>query len=250
VTTVQDVLPHLREELIFVNSGATAEQVRTLMIVNGISRVPVIDGADGPFRGRTCRGIVRMRTFFERQPGQCFPQRAKELMDAPPPEIGVDAPLFDAIKSLRGHPEVLVRDAEGFLSRMLTPRGLADWWSAYSRPFLALEEFEKVLRDVLRSFEGDQLTRAVDVARVEELSPRDYSTAVQAFWSELSAFRDLDPGEVNRVLVSFAEQRNKLMHFRLDDKSTMEPHLRRFGKLQARICDAMSGSSSGNGAQE
>ena len=38
---------------------------------------------------------------------------------------------------------------------------------------------------------------------------------------------------VHAVLVAFAEQLNNLMHFRLDDKQTIEPHLRTFAELQS-----------------
>lgn len=235
MTTVQDLLPHLRPDLIFVNSSATPEHIRTLMIVNGVSRVPVIDGPAGRHSGgRRCKGIVRMRAFFERRPDD--PTVATEgLMDPAPPEVRVGTSLFEAVETLKGHREVLVKDEEGVLFRLLTPRGLADWWSAYSRPFLALEEFEKALRDVVRPFEGERLARIVGVERVEALNPRDYDCAVQGLWDVLPTLNTLDKNVVQDALVAFAEQRNKLMHFRLDDKLTMEPHLRKFARLQQWI---------------
>jgi CBS domain-containing protein len=251
MTTVEDLLPYLRPELIFVNSAATPEHIRTLMIVNGISRVPIIDGPPGRGRhpgGRTCRGIVRMRAFFERRPDD--PALATdEMMDQAPPEVRVRTSLFEAIETLEGHREVLVRDEEGILFRLLTPRGLADWWSAYSRPFLALEEFEKALRDVIRPFEGKRLAGIVDVERVEELNPRDYDCAVRELWDLLPALNTLDRAVVHGVLVAFAEQRNKLMHFRLDDKLTMEPYLRTFGRLQEWIRRTMPAAAPGHGSR-
>jgi CBS domain-containing protein len=235
MTIVEDLLPHLRPELIFANSAATPEHIRTLMIVNGISRVPIIDGPTGRHQGgRTCRGIVRMRAFFERRPDEPALTTAG-MMDHPPPEVRVGTSLFEAIETLDGHREVLVRSGEGILFRLLTPRGLADWWSAYSRPFLALEEFERTLRDVVRPYEGERLAAIVGVERVDALSPRDHDCAVQQLWDVLPALNSLEKSVVHEALVAFAEQRNKLMHFRLDDKLTMEPHLRRFAGLQEWI---------------
>jgi hypothetical protein len=51
----------------------------------------------------------------------------------------------------------------------------------------------------------------------------------------LPALNSLETSVVHEALVAFAEQRNKLMHFRLDDKLTMEPNLRRFAGLREWI---------------
>jgi hypothetical protein len=207
------------------------------MLVNRISRVPIIDGSDphAGKGGRKCRGIVRMRKFFDRDVAAPPPVSLAELMSEPPPEVGVGDSLFAAVEKLRGKPELLVRDANGLLTWILTPRGLADWWAAYSEPFLVVEELETALRDMLRPFEGDKLQLAVDVRRVEELNPSDYREAFTKFRSELHALGGLDEDVIRQVLISFAEQRNKLMHFRLDDRTSLTPDLRRFRELQERI---------------
>ena len=132
-----------------------------------------------------------------------------------------------------------MREANGFLTRIVTPRGLADWWVAYSEPFLVVEELETALRDMLRQFEGDKLQLAVNVRRVELLNPADYKDAWAKFRHELTALAGLDADVVHGILVSFAEQRNKLMHFRLDDKAPLMLDLRRFRELQARIRSAV-----------
>lgn len=236
MTTVEDLLPYLRTELIFVNDAATPDHVRTLMIINRISRVPIINGKGDDLGngGRTCRGIVRMRAFFDRLDAP-MPKSLDEVLEKAPPEVEVRDTLFHAVERLRGRPEVLIRGNDGVLKRMLTPRGLADWWHAYSRPFLIVEELEKALRDILRPFEGNRLLEAVSKERVTLLNPSDYQMACDKLWEDLPALAGLEKGVVMSVLGDFAQQRNRLMHFRVDDKSLLDRHLRRFAQLQDRI---------------
>jgi len=237
MVTVENLFPYLRPEFIFANRSASVDQVRTLMLLHRIARVPIIDGSgkNGEPGGRTCRGIVRMRAFFDRPAGSQAPLNLEEVMTEAPPEISVDEPLFRAVERLRGRPEVLIRGANKLLIRMLTPRGLADWLRAYSEPFLVVEELEKALRDMLRPFEGDTLCKAVGVERVDLMNPAHYRDACDKLWTMLSAVVDLDKTVVLNVLNSLARQRNALMHFRLDDRDALNPYLRQFNELGSRI---------------
>ena len=232
IVIVKDVVPHLNE-LQFVGSNATLDVVRSKMVLNYISRVPVIDG-----EGRTLRGIVRMKSLFRRGVAGNEPLELRDVLEKSPPVVNADTSLFEAIKTLDQAKEVLVRERDGGkYTHILTPRGLANWLIAYAKPFLVVEELETALRDAFRPFEGERLAALVGETAVEKLAPRDYEKLSTELHAEVPALSTLDPAVIRSVLVRFAERRNQLMHFRLENKPSLGPDLERFANLRAWLTE-------------
>lgn len=246
IVTVAQLLPHLRE-LVWVPSSATLDEIRSLMTLKEIARVPVIDGG-----GRTLRGIVRMRSFFRRTVREAEPRELADVLEKSLLVVTTSTPLFEAIAKLDGAKEVLVRESDaGKYTHILTSRGVASWLGPYSARFLVLEELEITLRACLKPFEGERLAQIVSErpahlpppTTVDRLHPGDYQRLCVALREKIPAFARIDPDVFGPLLRRFAERRNQLMHFRVDNTADFDSDLEDFRKLQRWLAETSEGSA-------
>ncbi len=121
---------------------------------------------------------------------------------------------------------------------MLTSTTVARWLADYSKPFLVIEELETALRECLWRFEGDRLEERTKHRRVHELNPADYALLCVELREAAPTLSEVEIEDLREVLVRFAEARNRLMHFRLEDPRALDPQLERFLKLRRLLSNS------------
>lgn len=232
--------------IVFVSSSASVADVKSKMLIEGVARIPVIDGG-----GRTVRGIVRLKKLYRLE---LLGRPAQTLDDVMAQDYAVvtdDTKVEDAIVTLESNDELLIKTTDkGPVTHMLTPRGVGNWLYRYARPFRIVERLELAMRKALKPWEGqlaelvgDASPRVKPVAEVKDLNPRDYATCLRAKRDMISGLSVLSDSDLEKTLQQFAELRNDLMHFRPQRTEEFEANLERFERLRGLLEDGADISS-------
>lgn len=225
--TVADIPGANVEPVVTVGRGDTLERAVTLMRLNDFSQLAVVGRPkNGNGKGLVPEGAISWESIgraMSENPSAAL----RDCIDREAPRISVEGDLFEAISQIREHGYVLVidqRDAKrGRLSGIITHADLGDVLAGIARPYLLVEQLERLLRELLEVCveKGWVATSDFPAADTDSRPSADDLTLGQL--QKLTVDRELlwqkiQPGNDRSVVataLSLATQlRNKLMHFR------------------------------------
>ena len=204
--------------LMVADTNDTFRHVKTIILAERISRVPVMqrDRLLGVLHLRDVvssidRGLADTR--ISEQPGTYKDNRSWATIE-------LAAGFFEAVAALRSRSALVVID-RGRPVTLFTARTVADFTSAYARPFMALEYLETLLRLTLRTLPPDTETELFELLResrdleaydVDRFDFATYQESLSRMWTALP-LRELDKQVVLDKLDNIREVRNSLVHF-------------------------------------
>ncbi|WP_420442625.1 CBS domain-containing protein [Candidatus Palauibacter sp.] len=206
------------------NRDSSVREATTIMMANDYSQLPVTQN------GYQIDGIISWRSIG-RSLSQNQPcEKVSDCLDdayatMPVPQ---DTPFLDAVEKIANEEVVLVCDAKGKLSGIITASDLSTKYHELAAPFLLLNEVEDRLRSLIdRTFSPEEIGNAKD-PRDEG---REVSDAADLTFGEY--IRLLEPKEdwprlgieahrvmFLRLLSEANEVRNDVMHFSPDEPKT------------------------------
>ena len=208
------VLPTAHCILTSVRPNNPLAKATTLMLIKDFSQLPVMANE------REVKGVVSWRSI-----GTAFTlgrqsDEVRHWME-PHREIGINAPLFDAIKDIWEHGYVLVRDVDRTISGIVTASDFARQFAQLAQPFLVIGEIELHLRNLVSKFTLDEMRKASDdpnrpIEGSWDLNFGAYCRLIENpdRWDRLGL--RVDRGTFIRNLGQVREIRNEVMHFAPD----------------------------------
>ncbi|NUM53146.1 MAG: CBS domain-containing protein [Candidatus Hydrogenedentes bacterium] len=204
-----------------VRPGDEIETVVFQLMSEGLAHLPVLRDSRSP------EGIITWQSLGKANAGGDPPKTARECLDVDVRVVGLDTPLFDAVRDIIKSGVVLVRNKSNEICGMLTAQDIAEQFVALSEPFLFLEQIENHLRNLLirAKLSQQELNSFIDPAdkrrtqgkiTVDDLTFGEYLRAMskEEVWSRLAL-------RINRKLFidrmdKVREIRNSVMHFHPD----------------------------------
>ena len=149
------VLPTAHCKLTRVRPNNPLSKATTLMLIKDFSQLPVMAN------DRDVKGVVSWRSI-----GTTFTlggqsDEVRHWME-PHREIGINAPLFNAIKDIWEHGYVLVRDLDRTISGIVTASDFARQFAQLAQPFLVIGEIELHLRNLVSKFTLEEMAEVSD----------------------------------------------------------------------------------------
>ena len=192
----------------------------TLMHLKDYSQLPVMTTE------RDVKGVISWKSIGSRLALERECKVVRDCMD-PPREIGIGAPLFDAVEAISEHGYVLVRGNDRTITGIVTASDVGDQFAQLAEPFLVIGEIEGYLRRLVHGrFTVDELNEALNEEgerRIEgsaDLTFGGYCRLLQnpEYWDRLGM--SIDRATFTQHLDAVREIRNDVMHF---DPDGLEP---------------------------
>ena len=149
------VLPTSRCKLTSVQPNNPLAKATTLMLIEDFSQLPVMTNE------RDVKGVVSWRSIGTAYTLGCESDEVRDWMESPR-EIGINAPLFNAIKDIWEHGYVLVRDIDRTISGIVTASDFAIQFAQLAQPFLTIGEIELHLRNLVSKFTLEEMRKESD----------------------------------------------------------------------------------------
>ncbi|MCC6488801.1 MAG: CBS domain-containing protein [Candidatus Hydrogenedentes bacterium] len=206
---------------VHVRPGDELGKVTFYLVSEGISHLPVLRDS------RNAEGIITWESLGKANVGGKPPNTARDCMDPYVRVVGLDTPLFDAVRDIIQGGAILVRAKDNTICGMVTTRTIAEQFVVLSEPFLFLEQIENHLRDLLARARLNKLQlreivdpsddkRANCIQSVDGLTFGEYLRALgrEDIWKRLNLgfSRKLFVERLDKV----REIRNAVMHFHPD----------------------------------
>lgn len=166
--------------------------------------------------------------------------RSAELAIEQPKRIHSDdsiEDLFDAI----GERAYVVVETDDDALRIITEYNIREFFRKSTSPFLLIEEAELAIREIITTVYGDGLSEALEelseqenehlrsVSTIEDCSFRHYEIFISKRWDEgFNNFFHEQKDFIRELISKLGEDRNKLFHFRVEDRSELDLDLIRF----------------------
>ena len=194
------------------------EAATTLMQLNDFSQLPVMTSE------RDVKGIISWKSIGTRFSSGRECELVRHCMDPAFREIGIDAPLFDAVEDISQHGYVLVRGLDRKIAGIVTASDFAGQFSELAGPFLLIGEIEGYLRNIIhRKFTLDEMQEASHgleggrpIEGAADLTFGGYCQLLQNpnNWKKLRL--TIDRVEFVKYMDEVREIRNDVMHFNPD----------------------------------
>jgi CBS domain-containing protein len=220
-----------------VAPDAPVELAISLMLKNGFSQLPVMEGP------RTLKGIISWTSIAQRQ-GIGIPiARVRDCTDDAH-VLPLETSLFAAIEAIYQCDYALVRHPDNRIGGIVTTADLALEFRSLSEPFLLIGEIENHLRRLITPHftlqDLQQVKNATDppreVTAIDDLTFGEYIRLLQVEdnWKRLSL--RLDRAQFIKWLEEVRDIRNDVMHFDPDPLSEDEVQsLRDIARLMQRL---------------
>ncbi|WP_323677688.1 CBS domain-containing protein [Halorubellus sp. PRR65] len=159
--------------------------------------------------------------------------RAVETAVERPRTVHEDDSLTDLFSILGERSYVLVEEQEGS-TRIITDYDLREFWRQATEPFLLIEETELAIRGIIRSEFDGELSKALrtmtegaehleTVDAIEDCSFGHYVQFTSEHWEDgFEDFFDQRPDFVRNLINRLGENRNRLFHFRIDNREELD----------------------------
>jgi predicted transcriptional regulator len=204
----------------WVRPNQSIEEAVTLMMMHGLSQLPVMSGE------RTVKGIITWRSIAKVMAlrGGDKKTEVRECMEPPHLKLA-QVPLFEAFDDIVKHEYVLPVDGSGKISGIVTTSDLSMELRRETEPFSLLREIENRIRHAIANsnFHRQELNKAAegyhDKRKINSVSDLTLGEFIRLLendqnWSKLALsgnrkifMEGLD--EIRKI-------RNAVMHFRLD----------------------------------
>ncbi len=196
----------------------------TLMHMNDFSQLPVMPNS------RDVKGVISWRSIGSRLSLGGDADLVRQCMDTTWQEVGIDAPLLDAVGVIRQHGYVLVRGRAREICGIVTWSDIAEQFTQLAGPFMIIGEVEGYLRALVhRRFSAEQIRAALPdpkggrpVSGPADLTLGGYCMLLgnPDLWDSLRL--NLDRGNFVDMLDRVRRMRNGVMHFNPDGLSPEE----------------------------
>ena len=207
-----------------VTRDGSVQEATTIMVAKDYSQLPVTPN------GYQIDGIIIWRSIGKslshKQPcdrvGDCLDDTYSNVL------MPHDTPFLDAVEKIAKEEVVLVCDATGKLSGIITASDLSAKYHELAAPFLLLNEVEDRLRSLIdRTFSLEEISNAKD-PRDEGREVRDAADLTFGEYVHLLAPKETwprfgitaDRRVFLRLLREANEVRNDVMHFSPDEPKT------------------------------
>jgi CBS domain-containing protein len=196
------------------------EQAITLMLANGFSQLPVMQGE------RDVKGVISWETIGARL---ALGRNCREVRDfmSTPQVIGSERSLFAAIEVIAQYQYVLVQAPDRRITGIVTAADLSRQYHQLSEPFLLLGEIEQhIRRMIVGKFTPDELKLACDrndsgreIQSVADLTMGEYIRVLEnpSHWGKIGL--RIDRATFVEQLQTVRRIRNEVMHFDPDPLS-------------------------------
>ena len=208
------VLPTARCKLTSVQPNNPLAKATTLMLIEDFSQLPVMTNE------RDVKGVVSWRSIGTAYTLGCESDEVRDWMESPR-EIGINAPLFNAIKDIWEHGYVLVRDIDRTISGIVTASDFAIQFAQLAQPFLTIGEIELHLRNLVSKFTLEEMRKESDdpnrpIEGSWDLNFGAYCRLIENpdRWDRLGL--QVDRATFIHNLGQIRELRNEVMHFAPD----------------------------------
>jgi len=220
-----------------VNPDAPLSEATQLMISHDYSQLPVMTN-DRQIKGIVTWASIGTRLALGKECGfvrECMVRHH---------EISVDAALLSAIDDIVRHGYVLIRNAEGIVTGIVTTTDLSQEFRQLAEPFLLLGEIENYIRRMIEDkYRIDEVRQTCEPGRVHD----DIQSISDLTLGEYLRLLE-DPERWDRLKLAVARSqfckdleevrqiRNKVMHFDPDELRTEDMgKLRRFVRLMQEL---------------
>jgi CBS domain-containing protein len=207
-------LPAANRTPVSVRADSSLSEARSLMLVNGFSQLPVMQGE------RTLRGAVSWRSIGAAAAIGRSLKVVKDCMEIAP-EVSAEQSLFAALPTIVAHDFVVVRRQEDQrITGLVTTSDLSLQFLALAEPFLLIQEIENHLRLLLVGHLSERelagFANPNDPRPVRSVSDLTFGEYVRicedpATYGRLSI--PIDRGVLVPRLHEVRRLRNEVMHF-------------------------------------
>lgn len=216
-----------------VPAKTSLRDVIELMLAQRYSQIGITRGDDllGAVSYQSiARALLAMEELFDAP--RTLSNRTAELAVEKPPVVDSDDELSTLFSILGERSYVLVDSPEGY--RIVTDYDIREFWRESTRPFLLIEEIENSIRSIILDVYGDDISKILNglstdtdhLREVEELNECSFSHYELLFsknWDDgFSEFFHEQRDFVRQLVNRISEHRNRLFHFRIDDRSDLD----------------------------
>ena len=203
-----------RNEPMNVKPNDALCKATTIMLLHDYSQLPVMKSERG------LDGIVSWESIGARLSLGKECETVEDCMDEAN-EISIDAPLFEAIRTVEEHGYVLVRGDYDKITGIVTASDLSNQFMLMAGPFLFIGQIEGYLRQLIhRKFTVEELRNSslspADIEGAADLTLGEYCRLLEnpENWEKLEL--EVDRVEFTQHLNRVRQIRNDVMHFNVD----------------------------------
>lgn len=224
-----------------VSADTTIAEVVEEMLANNFSQMGLTRNGEliGAISYRSIARTVLVTEALYDDPKTLGDRAAETAVERPKVVHGEDS-LEDLFSLLGQRSYVLVRNNDG-PERIITDYDLREFWRQSTEPFLLIEETELAIREIIASeFGGDlgaalrSMTESADrletVDSIENCSFGHYGRFISEHWGDgFDDYFEQRCDFVRELIRRLGENRNRLFHFRIDDRADLDLDIIRFG---------------------
>jgi len=168
-------------------------------------------------------------------------KRVAEFAVENPKTVQKDNDMEDLFDLLGDRSYVLVHDDtvntqdDGTVPyRIITDYDIREYWREATEPFLLIEETELTIRNIIHTVLGDEVADALEtvsedtdtlrsVTKLEDCSFAHYRSLISVYWDDgFNTYFSENPDFIRELIGRLNENRNRLFHFRIDDRSELD----------------------------
>ncbi|MBB6646562.1 CBS domain-containing protein [Halobellus ruber] len=129
---------------------------------------------------------------------------------------------------------VVARDDGTVPYRIITDYDIREYWREATEPFLLIEETELRIRSIIHAVMGSEVADALEavsedsdtlrpVTKLEDCSFAHYRRLISVRWDDgFDTYFSEKPDFIRELIGRLNENRNRLFHFRVDDRSELD----------------------------
>jgi CBS domain-containing protein len=129
---------------------------------------------------------------------------------------------------------VVTQDDASVPYRIITDYDIREYWREATEPFLLIEETELTIRTIIQAVLGDAVADTLKtlsedsenlrpVTKLEDCSFAHYRRLISVHWDDgFNTYFSENPDFIRELIGRLNENRNRLFHFRLDDRSELD----------------------------
>lgn len=218
-----ELLRGYAKKLIYVESNADLKNILTVMHVNEISLLPIIDHSK-----KVNIGVYKRKNITEAiisQNKSLAEIEKNDIKEEKLPEVDIRAPLNEAMEKLESSSAVLVRNENNEYELLITPRVISNFLRDYAEHYFIIETLENLIRKKIiekqinyKDIDSHKFDKEFD-DDPNKLDFGQYHLILSNKWEDFDLM-NFDKDFVLKLIDDVRNYRNSLMHFRQDEKLT------------------------------
>jgi len=207
-----------KDGIIYVRENDSLLKAISKMVQHDISQIPVLNK-----KRTSALGIISWKRigtylgFYEKDVSTSLVKDCMEKVEVLP----IDTSLFEAVAIILNGNTVLVEDDEKIINGIVTSKNISEQFIAMAKPFLLLEQIEKLIRELLDAkLTRDDIMKTLDPTKMSktftDLSSLSFGNYPLIIKDEEN-FKKLGFNVSREVfvnsIINAGDIRNKVMHF-------------------------------------